>query len=90
VVVGAANVAAGLAAAGRGGRMIGVLGQDGDAAWLRAGLSERGVDIGGLVVLPGRRSPAALILVDGRGERGDRTRFPAPAPWSAAGWHDWC
>lgn len=55
---GAANTAANLAALGAQVELLGVVGDDVQAGWLRAALAERGVSDGRLIVEPGRATLA--------------------------------
>jgi ribokinase len=47
---------------------IGAVGDDDFGAEARAALAAEGVDVGGLLVLPGEATGVALVLVDGTGE----------------------
>lgn len=83
---GAANAAANLAALGATVRLVGPVGDDADAAALREVLAEHGVDISGLVTVPGRPTPAKRRLVaDGQlVARFDTTPGPLEPPAAAA------
>jgi rfaE bifunctional protein nucleotidyltransferase chain/domain len=60
---GAANAAANLAGLGARVRLVGPVGDDPDAAELRQVLEAHGVDVSGLVAVPGRATPAKRRLV---------------------------
>lgn len=84
----AANAAVAIARLGGEAEFWGPTGADREAEAMRAELVREGVDISGLVCVPGRRSSITTILVDPRGERlivgfrSDALGEPADAmPW---------
>ncbi|MGE3192093.1 MAG: PfkB family carbohydrate kinase [Microbacteriaceae bacterium] len=64
----AVNVAAQLALSGESVRYYGAVGDDADGDYIREGLRSAGVDVDGLVVLPGSTA-VTRIRVDANGER---------------------
>lgn len=64
----AVNVAAQLALAGATVAYYGAIGDDADGEYIRATLADTGIDLGGLVVVPGRTA-VTTIRVDQQGER---------------------
>jgi sulfofructose kinase len=69
----AATAAVTLARLGVPVAFIGRVGDDEAGRWIRAGLADSGVDVGGLRTVPGR-SPASVVLVDATG--GERSLIP--------------
>jgi sulfofructose kinase len=69
----AATAAVTLARLGVPVAFVGRVGDDEAGRWIRAGLADAGVDIGGLRTVPGR-SPASVVLVDSVG--GERSLIP--------------
>jgi sugar/nucleoside kinase (ribokinase family) len=81
----AATAAVTLARLGVHAAFFGAVGDDEAGAFVRDGLAGEGVDVSGLAVVPGARTPQSVILVGPRGERsivhrpGDAV-VPAVAP----------
>lgn len=93
----AATAAVALARLGRKVAFVGTVGDDPVGVEIRRSLSREGVDIDGLGVVPGARSPESLIVVDEAAGTRAISAYPGTAgaprpgdgaaePWRGAGW----
>lgn len=76
----AATAAVTLARLGAPVRLLGVVGDDDLGAWILAGLRAEGVEVGGMLVRPGRRSHLSVCLADRRSGSRNVLWHPGDAP----------
>ena len=74
----------GRARLGASTRFVGKVGDDDEAAFLRAELARAGVDVTGLRSAPGRTRTALVLVDEASGERGFVSRPESHAPLGAA------